>query len=128
MNSIKVSWDAFYKSQRELVKKIKDSGRKYKYIVAIPSGGLIPAYCLSKALKIPVVTINIKSYVEQGKRGDIVHYKVDGFDDFIKNQEDALVVDDMFDSGETMKYIQKIISPLSLFHQQSINVFEIQYL
>ena len=106
--NIKISWEDFFEAQRSLVKKIRATKKQYKYIVAIPSGGLMPAYCLSKSLNLPVVTINIKSYIGENNRGDIKHYKVDGFGDIIKNQEEALIVDDMFDSGNTIKYLQKL--------------------
>lgn len=105
-SNIQVSWEDFYEAQRQLVANIKASGKEYKYIVTIPSGGLMPAYCLSKALNLPVVTINIKSYVEQGHSGEIRHTNIAGFGDKILNQDEALIVDDMYDSGKTIHYLQ----------------------
>jgi len=68
----------------------------------------MPSYCLSKALNLPVVTINIKSYLGKGERGKIQYNKIEGFGDEIINQEKALIVDDMYDSGQTIKYLQDL--------------------
>jgi len=100
-----ISWREFYKVQEQLIQQIKSSGKKYTYIVAIPCGGLMPAYVLAKALSLPVVTINIQSYDGQSS-GDLQHVKVEGFGDEIVNPKDALIVDDMYDTGKTLKYLQ----------------------
>ena len=107
-SNIQVSWEDFYKAQRALVSKVQDSGKAYEYVVTIPSGGLMPAYCLSKALNLPVVTINIKTYVEQGKSGKVRHTHIEGFGDTVEQQDKALIVDDMYDSGQTIKYLQEL--------------------
>jgi len=107
-SNIQISWEDFYKAQRALVEQVQASGKEYGYIVTIPSGGLMPAYCLSKALNLPVVTVNIKSYVEQGKRGEVRHTHIKGFGDELLEQDKALIVDDMYDSGQTIKYLQEL--------------------
>jgi len=102
---IPISWAKFYEIQEVLLKQIKASGKTYKYIVTIPCGGLMPAYLLAKALDLPVVTINLKSYVGQ-KSGELQHMQIEGFGDTIINPEDALIVDDMYDTGKTLQYLQ----------------------
>lgn len=104
-DNLLITWREFYEVQDLLIGQIKKSNKIYKYIVAIPCGGLMPAYFIAKALDLPIVTINIKSYFEQ-KSENLRHITTDGFGDRIKNQEDALIVDDIYDSGKTIKYLQ----------------------
>ena len=107
MQNILITWKDFFEVQNSVIEQIKQSGKTYKYVVALACGGLFPAYFVAKALDIPVVTINLKSYTDKTS-GDIKHVTVDGFADKIQNQSDAIIVDDIYDSGKTIQYIQKL--------------------
>jgi len=97
---------------------------KYKYILAITKGGLVPAYYLANLLDIKVVkTICLSSYVEK-KRSSLIEHRVEGFEEEIKNPKDWLVVDDIVDSGKTMAFIKnkyKNIDTASLFVRANVS-------
>jgi hypoxanthine phosphoribosyltransferase len=63
----------------DLANKIKEKGKVYDDIYAVPRGGLIPAACLAHRLSITSVSTNI--------------------DDINMN---TLIVDDIADSGDTL--------------------------
>lgn len=104
-NTIPISWAEFYTVQQRLIQQIKDSGKTYKYIITIPCGGLMPAYILAKAFDLPIVTINITSYNGQ-ESGELQHVSIEGFGSEVLNPTDALIVDDIYDSGKTLQYLQ----------------------
>ena len=75
-NKLFISWDDINILVDELCHTIKASGAQIKSITGIERGGLIPAVMISHRLSIPYVT---------------------------KINKDTLVVDDICDSGETLK-------------------------
>ncbi len=101
-----ITWTDFYQANQHLVDEIKGSGKKYDFILAITRGGVFPAYYLAKALNLPLETINLSSYADQ-QAGNIVHTTVEGFSCEVLDPEKCLLVDDIFDSGQTIKYVQK---------------------
>jgi len=101
-----ITWEAFYQTNKKLIEKVQQSGKKYDYILAITRGGLFPAYFLAKALNIPVETINLTSYEDQ-QAGHIKHVTVEGFSCEVLEPEKCLLVDDIYDSGQTIRYVQQ---------------------
>lgn len=99
------SWDSFKRDIDILADSIWKW--KYKYILAVTKGWLIPAYFLADALDIKIVkTICLSSYNGR-KQGDIVHNRIEWFsEDILRNHKDWLVVDDIVDSWKTMNYIR----------------------
>ena len=75
-NKIYISWDDVNILVEELCHTIATSGAQIKSITGIERGGLVPAVMISHKLNIPYVT---------------------------KINKDTLVVDDICDSGETLK-------------------------
>ena len=62
---------------------------------------------MAKALDLPIETINLSSYKDQ-KAGHIKEVLIDGFSKKILNPEKCLLVDDIFDSGQTIKHVQSL--------------------
>ena len=96
-----ITWKQF---EKDIVKVANNLPKlNYKKLVCITSGGLIPAYYFSKLLGIHnIETLNMQSYKDK-KRGKISVYgnpKVD-------KSKDILLVDDLIDSGETLKCAKK---------------------
>ncbi len=102
-----ITWTDFYQTNDKLINQIQTTGKQYDFILAITRGGLFPAYFIAKKLNIPVETINLSSYTDQ-KAGNIHHVTVEGFSNDVINPEKCLLIDDIFDSGETIKYVQKL--------------------
>jgi len=107
--TIPVSWDEFHRQTRVLVKHIRSRG-VWTRIIGIARGGLVPAAILAKELDIRVVeSICIASY--DGKvRGEVRILKgpIGG------DGGDAIVVDDIADSGETIRAVRALL-PRALF-------------
>lgn len=101
-----ITWNDFYSANKALLEQIKSSGRTYDYILAITRGGVFPAYFLAKALDLPIQTINLSSYTDQ-QAGKIVHTTIKGFSCEVLEPAKCLLVDDIFDSGQTIQYVQK---------------------
>ncbi|WP_010302515.1 xanthine phosphoribosyltransferase [Candidatus Odyssella thessalonicensis] len=80
--------------------------RPYKGIVAITRGGMVPATLLAQHLDIrDIRTISIASYNKEGQRGQL---KVIHQPDLANQGEGYLFVDDLVDSGETLKLIRTL--------------------
>lgn len=75
-NKTYISWDDINVLVEDLCNRIKESGIQVKSITGIERGGLIPAVMISHKLSIPYVT---------------------------KINKDTLVVDDICDTGVTLK-------------------------
>ena len=75
-NKVYLSWDDINILVEDLCNTIKQSGAQIKSITGIQRGGLIPAVMISHKLNIPYVS---------------------------KTNKDTLVVDDICDTGETLK-------------------------
>lgn len=79
-------------------RNIINSGKHYDYIVGIVRGGAIPAVCLSHRLELPMKCVSWSTFhADQMKESawDIAEDIADG--------KRILVVDDILDSGRTIK-------------------------
>lgn len=101
---INLSWRNIETDVEALAEMIQKSGRKFSVIVGVSRGGLIPATLLAHKLNIQrVSTIQIIGYndkVDSGIRtmiGDIP---------LSSSLSEILVVDDLSDSGATIRAIQ----------------------
>ena len=105
-NTLSYSWKRFEVEIKALAEKI---GRgKYKYILVVSKGGLIPAYYLAKELGITIIkTICISSYTERKQTSLIEHTYIGEKELALENQRDWLIVDDLSDSGRTFGYLKK---------------------
>ncbi len=106
MEIVDITWSRFKKDIFELSQKIPKG--KFNKILAVGMGGFIPAYYLSKILKIEhVETITVKSYNDLccGEKTK-VHPIGQGFN---SNEKGWLIVDDLVDTGATLKYIKNKI-------------------
>lgn len=108
-NEIIYTWERLEQDARVIAAQIGKG--KYEAIIAITRGGLIPAYFLARFLEIKVIhTLCLSSYQEQ-QRGQIAFHKVEGIsvqiDPVVIGSNKILFVDDIVDSGETMRTIRQ---------------------
>lgn len=105
VEKIHITWNEFHQHTKDLAAKIKKSG-KYNKIIAISRGGLFPAGILSYELDIRnTQTINISSYDGEKQREDeavVIDTYVGEID------EHTLVVDDLSDTGKTIKLLRQM--------------------
>ncbi len=99
MNKIYISRLDFHSMMNRLTRSIVDGPKKYKSIVGIANGGLAISNCLSYFLLLPHITITIRL-----RDGNIVDSSLDGME---KVTTPFLWVDDIIDSGETLRFFKK---------------------
>jgi xanthine phosphoribosyltransferase len=98
-----ISWEKLHRLSRALGKRLA-SIRKWKGIIAVTRGGLVPAAIVGKELGIRLIdTVCIKSY--QGKtQGRLKFLKqVDG------DGNGMVVIDDLVDTGKTLRRLRRLL-------------------
>lgn len=91
------------------------------YIVAISRGGLVPAVCLARLLRVSSIdTIFLRSYTEDRKKGEVL-FSPKSFHHLAGTN--VLLVDDLVDTGETMAKAVKILSNFRLKTLKTAVVF-----
>jgi len=83
---------------------------KYKGIVCPLRGGFYLSDYLSRKYNIPLNYVNISSYTNDNKQREI---KINGFDKISSGH--FLIVDDIYDTGNTVKHIKEIVYPENTF-------------
>jgi len=97
------SYDEFTKGINHIVDDIKADKFKFDYIIGIARGGLIPATVLAYRFKKPILLI------EWSNRDSGIKNISDEVYQIIQNHR-ILLVDDILDSGLTVKELSKYIS------------------
>lgn len=112
METIIYSFDDFDRDMTTIVEKIGD--RRFDLIVGVNRGGCLPAVCLSHALHIPATMIDWST-----RDGANVHPQslYGYFEEISATYKDILIVDDLIDSGTSMK---KLLQTAALFCDVSI--------
>ncbi len=99
-----ISWEDFHSDTRKLAEKLKH--REWKGMLAITRGGLGPATVLSRELDITNIdTVCIASYDDKSQ-GELQVLKGITLDD---GGEGWLVVDDLVDTGKTLKLVKELL-------------------
>jgi len=94
------SYENFRKDTNTLISEVQSFDPQA--IVAIARGGLSLAHAMAEGLNIrEVETIRTELYDNECKRDELAHF---GSCDFVDKKR-VLVLDDIADSGETLKYI-----------------------
>jgi xanthine phosphoribosyltransferase len=98
------SYEEFRDDTKELIKRVKSF--EPEAIVGIARGGLTLSHCMAEGLNLrEVQTIRTELYDGSCKRQDISLFGVCDF----KNVKRVLVLDDIADSGETLKAIMSYL-------------------
>ena len=97
MEKIYLSWNDIEDAIVSLAHQIKNSNETIEAITGLPRGGLIPAVLLSHKLGLPYVSS---------------HNDFDGY-------ENVLVVDDICDSGETLKEHHQFFTTATIHYKQT---------
>ena len=100
-----VSWDEFHRDSRALAWKLLETDKKYKGIIAVTRGGMVPAGIIARKLNIKKIdTFCISSYDDMDQRNATIikePYKE------VNDGSDWLVIDDLSDTGNTLRLIRK---------------------
>ncbi len=102
-----VSWDQVHRDSRALAWRLDNDEKtgRCKAVLAVSRGGLFPAMIVARELNIRTLdTISIKSYNHQELgQPEILKYPDS---QLIGDGTDILVVDDLVDTGSTLKIIR----------------------
>ncbi len=105
MNTFNYTYDLFKNDTQKLVNKCKQF--EPDVILAIARGGLSLSHHMAQALNIRnLYTLNSIYYENNIKKDKIKIFNVPD----IKNARKILIVDDIVDSGETLKTVTKLIN------------------
>ena len=97
-----VSWDQFHRDARALAWRLAGSKGKWKAIVCITRGGLVPAAIISRELGIRVIeTVSIASYHDYTEQGELKVLKEISPVLLENGGEEVLIVDDLIATGGT---------------------------
>ena len=111
-SKINLSWESIEQDISLLVEKVKDFHPTC--ILGVANGGMIPATLLAKQLKVDkLLSCNLKSYQEDKPRegahseSDVV--KTISFPEWsmLREEDRVLIVDDLVDTGLTLKQIKQ---------------------
>ncbi|MCI6556625.1 MAG: phosphoribosyltransferase [Schaalia hyovaginalis] len=106
-----LTWELFGTASRELTTQIVESGWIPELIIAIARGGLIPAGAISYAMDVKACgTMNVEFYTGVGQTLEEPVLLPPLMDVSAMNGKRVLVVDDVADSGKTLKMVMDLIA------------------
>ncbi len=101
-----VSWDQFHRDARALAWRLSAAG-PFVGVVAVTRGGLVPAAIVARELDLRLVdTFCVTSYVNETEQGAAEVLKSASPLLADHGGEGVLVIDDLVDSGTTMKLVR----------------------
>ena len=121
MKKIEISWNMLDDDVRTLAKMIMDNGWDDCDILAISRGGLVPASMLSHYTSNQhIEVIGVKGYSDDTKNERVELWQ-DPYPlgDF---PEKLLIVDDIVDSGDTLRFVENYIQQRTLFMEKPIEI------
>lgn len=132
MEELNITCERLIMDCKVLAKFIEMKYPMVKKLVAITRGGLFPTLMLSEFLEIKNIgSISLKSY-NDGEHSNSEMQQLNNLLDETWNSGDTLFVDDLFDSGNTIKFIkEKFPNALACtiyYKERSSENFNIKYL
>jgi hypoxanthine phosphoribosyltransferase len=101
-----LTWEGYGTAVRELAGQVADSGFRPDLILAIARGGLFPAGSLGYALSVKnLYVMNLEFYSGVDERLDVPVMLPPYLDKFDLNDARILIVDDVADTGHTLKAV-----------------------
>lgn len=106
-----VSWEELHRATKELARR-QLPAEQWRGIIAVSRGGLVPAAIVSRELNVRLVdSVCVSSYDHNSQRDDITLLKDANSTD---DGEGFLVIDDLVDTGNTLKFYVTVIQKRSL--------------
>ena len=106
-----LTWEGFGEASRELTRSIVESGWIPDLIVAVARGGLLPAGAISYAMGVKAIgTMNVEFYTGIGETLTEPRLLPPLMDVSAIFGKRVLVVDDVADSGRTLKMVMDLIA------------------
>lgn len=107
-----LTYDQFGAAARELAAQVLDSGYDPDWLVCIARGGLLIGGALGYALpRKNLATINVEFYTDVDERLDVPVVLPPVLDLVDLENTSVLVVDDVADTGETLRMVVELLRP-----------------
>ncbi|MGY6709603.1 MAG: xanthine phosphoribosyltransferase [Rhizobiaceae bacterium] len=105
-----VSWDQFHRDARALAWRLASANGKWRAIVCITRGGLVPAAIIARELDIRLIeTVCVASYHDYVEQGELRVLK-EITPELLENEgKDVLIVDDLTDTGKTASVVRAMM-------------------
>jgi len=115
MSKVHITYKEVHTYVRELATKISLSGFKPDYIIAVGTGGFIPARILKNLIDVPVMCINVSHY-----DGETLETEIKTIQSIHKNSpeheairnKNVLIVDELDDTRSTLLHVVDLIIDL----------------
>ncbi len=111
--SFPVSWEQFHRDAKALAWRLSPEKGRYKALICITRGGIVPAAIVARELEIRVIdTVCVASYHDYKDQGDLQvlkHISSDILELGGDGGEDILVIDDLVDTGKTAKCVREML-------------------
>ena len=101
-----INFEDFNRLVSKLVRDINiDDDWKPDSIVGITRGGLLPAVMISHYFNIPMISINLSFRDNKDNNEETL----DPMIEFMSRYKSTLIIDDINDTGETLKHIENVL-------------------
>jgi len=116
-----LSWEDIHALCQDIVRKIQMSGYDYGAILAVARGGFVPACIVANQLGIRnVFSVSLRRTDSDKQEAELITPEVVGFQpDILRDKDRILVVDDIVDKGESVRFI------VTLLQEQGIEKYDI---
>ncbi|MCT8998506.1 xanthine phosphoribosyltransferase [Chelativorans intermedius] len=105
-----VSWDQFHRDARALAWRLAGTNGRWRAIVCITRGGLVPAAVIARELGIRLIeTVCVASYHDYTEQGELKVLKEIAPPLLERDGEDVLIVDDLTDTGKTAAIVRAMM-------------------
>lgn len=105
----RIDWDGFNSLIDEVVRQIHASKKTYKWVISLNRGGCIPGVVISHRLNANHGVFTVQSYNGKEKMKEVKHDLYISMLGQIHPSDRILIVDDILDSGDSLKAVMKKI-------------------
>jgi len=115
MEILKFSFDEINVMSRLIATRAKE--HSFTHIIGIARGGLFPSTIISYKLDLPLITCSVSSY--NGDKKNELHVNHDLKITQFNQDSKLLLVDDICDTGETMKWLSNKLTSGGIKHKKA---------
>ena len=104
----KAGWKKYIKQIEKLIKLVATDDFHVDHVVCLARGGMLPGDMISRVLNKPLSVMKVSSYGANRKQDSVL--KIESFSGEPNITGNILLVDDLCDSGRTMKEVSSYLA------------------